>query len=62
MFSMPPDGPDAQPEVVASIVSYLVKPEAYFITGKMCQFEVLVHVPTHLIHRTNNFRRWWMEI
>lgn len=29
----PPDGPDAGPEVIASIVSYLVKPEAYFITG-----------------------------
>ncbi|EPS95067.1 NAD-binding protein [Fomitopsis schrenkii] len=31
---MPPDGPDAGPEVVSSLVSYLVKPEAYFITGQ----------------------------
>lgn len=32
---MPPDGPDAGPEVVSSLVSYLVKPEAYFITGRL---------------------------
>ncbi|TFY68515.1 hypothetical protein EVJ58_g975 [Rhodofomes roseus] len=31
---LPPDGPDAPPEVVASLVSYLVKSEAYFITGQ----------------------------
>ncbi|KAH9932234.1 NAD-P-binding protein [Fomitopsis serialis] len=31
---LPPDGPAAGPEVVASLVSYLVKPEAYFITGQ----------------------------
>jgi len=30
----PPDAPDAGPEVVASTVSYIVKPEAYFITGQ----------------------------
>ncbi|PCH44763.1 NAD(P)-binding protein [Wolfiporia cocos MD-104 SS10] len=28
------DGPDAGPEGVASIVAYLVKPEAHFITGQ----------------------------
>jgi len=28
------NGPSAGPEVVASIVSYLVKPEAYFISGQ----------------------------
>lgn len=33
MFGMAPDGPDAEPEVVASLVSYLCKPEAHFITG-----------------------------
>lgn len=27
------DMPRAKPEVIASLVSYLVKPEAYFITG-----------------------------
>ncbi|KAI0724854.1 hypothetical protein C8Q72DRAFT_877690 [Fomitopsis betulina] len=31
---LPPDGPSASPEVVSSLVSYLVKPEAYFITGQ----------------------------
>ncbi|KAI0736289.1 hypothetical protein C8Q72DRAFT_941322 [Fomitopsis betulina] len=31
---LPPDMPSAGPEVVASLVSYLVKPEAYFITGQ----------------------------
>lgn len=29
-----PDGPDAGPEPVASVVAYLIKPEAYFITGQ----------------------------
>jgi len=29
-----PDDPDASPEVIASLVSYLCKPEAYFITGE----------------------------
>lgn len=29
-----PDLPDCGPEVIASLVSYLVKPEAYFITGR----------------------------
>ncbi|EMD34709.1 hypothetical protein CERSUDRAFT_116897 [Gelatoporia subvermispora B] len=28
------NGPDAGPEVIASIVSYIVKPETYFITGQ----------------------------
>ncbi|KAH9948007.1 hypothetical protein B0H21DRAFT_690827 [Amylocystis lapponica] len=28
----PPDIPDANPDVIASIVSYIAKPEAYFIT------------------------------
>ena len=32
---IPPDGPSATPDTVASLVSYLVKPEAYFITGKL---------------------------
>lgn len=30
---MPSDTPVAEEDVVASIVSYLVKPEAYFING-----------------------------
>lgn len=37
----PPDAPDAGPEVVASTVSYLVKPEAYFITGGLFLFELV---------------------
>lgn len=35
---LPPDVPSAGPEVVASLVSYLAKPEAYFITGKDIYF------------------------
>ncbi|PCH44769.1 NAD(P)-binding protein [Wolfiporia cocos MD-104 SS10] len=34
ILGVPPDGPDAGPEVVASIVAYLVRPEAHFITGQ----------------------------
>ncbi|KAJ3477940.1 hypothetical protein NLI96_g10115 [Meripilus lineatus] len=33
-LGLQPDAPDADPSVIASIVSYLVKPEAYFITGQ----------------------------
>lgn len=40
----PPDGPDAGPEVIASIVSYLVKPEAYFITGQSIHVNGGAHV------------------
>ncbi|OCH91287.1 NAD(P)-binding protein [Obba rivulosa] len=34
LLGLPPSAPDAEPEVIASIVSYLVKPETYFITGQ----------------------------
>ncbi|KAI0072217.1 NAD-P-binding protein [Panus rudis PR-1116 ss-1] len=34
MMGLPLDAPIAGPEVVASLVSYLCKPEAYFITGQ----------------------------
>lgn len=34
MFGLPADSPEAGPEVIASIVSYLAKPESYFITGQ----------------------------
>ncbi|OCH90206.1 NAD-P-binding protein [Obba rivulosa] len=34
MLGLPPTHPHAEPDVVASIVSYLVKPESYFITGQ----------------------------
>ncbi|KAI5116660.1 hypothetical protein M0805_000809 [Coniferiporia weirii] len=34
LFGMPPDTRAAGPDSVASIVSYLVKPEAYFINGQ----------------------------
>ncbi|KAL6300815.1 NAD-binding protein [Sparassis latifolia] len=29
-----PDAPEGEPEVVASVVSYLAKPEAHFVTGQ----------------------------
>lgn len=29
-----PDTPTAEPTVIANTVSYLVKPETYFVTGK----------------------------
>ena len=32
-FGIPPSIPLGTPEIVASIVSYLVKPEAFFVTG-----------------------------
>ncbi|KZT00641.1 NAD(P)-binding protein [Laetiporus sulphureus 93-53] len=44
IIGVPPDGPDAGPEVVASIVSYLVKPEAYFITGQSISVDGGVHM------------------
>ena len=34
LMGFPPETPDAEPEVVASAVSYLCKPEAHFITGQ----------------------------
>lgn len=34
MFGLPADSPEAEPEVIASIVSYLANPESYFITGQ----------------------------
>ncbi|KAI0072216.1 NAD(P)-binding protein [Panus rudis PR-1116 ss-1] len=33
MAGLPPDAPHAYPDVIASLVAYLTKPEAYFITG-----------------------------
>ncbi|KAL6303212.1 NAD-binding protein [Sparassis latifolia] len=33
-FAFSRNGPEATPEVVASVVSYLIKPEAHFITGQ----------------------------
>ncbi|EPT05384.1 NAD-binding protein [Fomitopsis schrenkii] len=33
-LGLPPNMPTADPEVIASLVSYLAKPEAYFITGQ----------------------------
>lgn len=33
VLAVPPSMPGAGPEVIASVVSYLVKPEAYFVTG-----------------------------
>ncbi|KAF9805692.1 hypothetical protein IEO21_08955 [Rhodonia placenta] len=34
VLAVPPSMPGAGPEVIASVVSYLVKPEAYFVTGQ----------------------------
>ncbi|KZT07744.1 NAD(P)-binding protein [Laetiporus sulphureus 93-53] len=39
---MSPDFPVAEPEVIASLVSYLSKPESYFITGKLPGCRLLV--------------------
>lgn len=36
---IPPHGPSATPDTVASLVSYLVKPEAYFITGRFVELQ-----------------------
>lgn len=33
MFGLAPDSPEAGPETVASMVSYLASPEAHFVTG-----------------------------
>ncbi|KZT00678.1 NAD(P)-binding protein [Laetiporus sulphureus 93-53] len=34
MFNLPLDSPEAGPDTIASIVSYLAKPESHFITGQ----------------------------
>lgn len=34
---MPVNIPMAQPDVIASLVSYIAKPESYFITGMLLQ-------------------------
>jgi len=31
---LPPDSPEAYPDVVGKLVAYLIKPEAYFMTGQ----------------------------
>lgn len=43
LFGLPPDAPDAEPEVVASIVSYLAKPESYFINGEAARLSSWFH-------------------
>ena len=41
-LGLPLEAPDASPDVVASVVSYIVKPEAYFITGMdTCYYAIL---------------------
>ena len=35
MLGYRPDDPEGKPEEVASLVSYLAKPESYFITGEL---------------------------
>lgn len=34
ILGIPLDSPEVGPDVIASVVSYLVKPEAHFITGQ----------------------------
>jgi len=34
LWGAKPDAPDAEPEVVASLISYICKPEAYFVNGQ----------------------------
>lgn len=43
LFGFPPDAPDAEPEVVSSIVSYLAKPESYFINGEAARLSSWFH-------------------
>lgn len=53
---MPMNIPMAQPDVVASLVSYIAKPESYFITGTSLQY--LDHGPrrnTLFSNRSNHF-------
>lgn len=40
---MPVNIPMAQPDVVASLVSYIAKPESYFITGAPVLYLIKVH-------------------
>lgn len=48
-FGFPPNTPFGTPESVASIVSYLAKPEAFFISG-MATTWILREPLTYLLH------------
>ncbi|PCH44835.1 NAD(P)-binding protein [Wolfiporia cocos MD-104 SS10] len=43
-FGLPLNTPNAEPEVVASLVSYLAKPEAHFITGNSAEWLVAAYI------------------
>ncbi|OCH91284.1 NAD(P)-binding protein [Obba rivulosa] len=44
ILGLPSNTRDAGPEVIASIVSYLVKPESYFITGQAISVDAGLHM------------------
>lgn len=48
-----PETPAATPEVVSSMINYLVKPEAYFLTGMKASLEILRQLYLNPLSSTN---------
>ena len=51
-FGLPPDVPIGSPDVIASYVSYIVRPESYFINGKPSSSHKLVNRPCFVVPRS----------
>ena len=60
-MKVPVDGPEAGPEPVASIVAYLTRPEAYFITGPRSVGIFFQALTYRSYHRSNCYRRWRVD-
>lgn len=50
---MPEDLEGAQPQIVAELVAYLIKPEAYFVTGESCLL-ITHHTIVKRVSRSNH--------
>lgn len=57
-FGFHPEVSPAFPDVIASMVNYVVKPEAYFVTGKQNVVEFVCKIFKLSLNSTNTPRRW----
>lgn len=56
MFGLAPDSPEAGPETIASMVSYLARPEAHFVTGSSIPMTSLPY--SHFETRPDDPGQW----